>query len=362
MSEPAASFAGSRPQGRARRLPGGWRRWVAVICCLVVATAVTLAVISYNSPLSRLSRQVESWADGQDTVLEATTQLYPEWPELLPERLVVEAEIRPDATAAEVCELADQLNGLFDPEAGDDIRRDLSLRLTRSGTSIVYEDQLFWPRSSVGRDWEAPHCAPLEYAYDLAGPGVEEIVAGPDSLRITRADADAVPTGLVVRAPADAGTRATATDDVRVRGWQVEVRADSDKTVPTEVLGPVMEALPANDDGLIWLDSQGDSAIVRPADSVVSLTARRLEDQPGGPTVEEQAAAVLAAAEGTPGLEVVGICASKWLADTAEDPESTGSCVYFDLDTDGAIVPDTPYPHGLADPDALYAAAQELRS
>ncbi|MDO4901655.1 hypothetical protein [Actinomyces sp.] len=190
---------------------------------------------------------MESWADGQDTVLKATTQLYPEWPEFLPQRLVVEAEIRPETTAAEVCDLADQLNGLFDPEAGDDIRRDLSLRLTRNGTGIVYEDQLFWPRSSAGRDWEAPHCAPLEYAYELAGP--------------------------------------------------------------------VMEALPANDDGLVWLDSQGDSASVRPADSVVSLTARWLEDQPGGPTVEEQAA-VPAVVEGTPRL---------------------------------------------ADPDALYEAAQELR-
>ncbi|MDO4901656.1 hypothetical protein [Actinomyces sp.] len=53
MSEPDASSAGSRPQGRVRRLPGGWCRWAAVICCLVLATAVKLAVISYNSPLSR---------------------------------------------------------------------------------------------------------------------------------------------------------------------------------------------------------------------------------------------------------------------------------------------------------------------
>ncbi|WP_103062927.1 hypothetical protein [Actinomyces qiguomingii] len=72
-------------------------------------------------------------------------------------------------------------------------------------------------------------------------------------------------------------------------------------------------------------------------------------------------AAVLAAAEGTPGLDSVTLCARRWLSETTDGPDSSGSCVSFDLDADGVIIPDTPYPHGRADPDALYAAAQELR-
>ncbi|WP_158247633.1 hypothetical protein [Actinomyces qiguomingii] len=42
---------------------------------------------------------MDSWAGGQDAVLTATTHRYPAMPELMPERLVVEAEIvsRPDS-------------------------------------------------------------------------------------------------------------------------------------------------------------------------------------------------------------------------------------------------------------------------